>query len=123
MSIASQVLESVLSAAAEHDATAIEQVELTVGAMQLVVHEALELAWSAAVEGTAAAGAELRIVEAPIKARCCDCGRHFEPRIDNYACPDCRRADVEIIEGNDIVLTSVVCRTAGEEDGHREQSP
>ena len=79
--------------------------------MRLVVPEALELAWQVACEGTPAAGAALTVTDVPPAARCCVCGRKVEPTIDNYLCPGCNEADVEICAGDDNVLKTVTCRT------------
>ena len=113
MSIADGVLRAVLDAAGGCGARRVERVELTVGPMRLVVPEALEMAWQVVSEGTIAAGAELAVVETPMEARCRRCGRRFAPRIDNYLCPDCGLADVDILAGDDIILKSVVCETDG----------
>jgi hydrogenase nickel incorporation protein HypA/HybF len=109
MSIAMQLLDSVLAAAAEHGAARVESAEVHVGAMRLVVPEALKFAWEVACEGTPAEGSSLEIVETPLRGRCFACGAEYEPRLDDFLCPACGQADVEIVEGNDIVLRSVVC--------------
>ncbi len=120
MAIATELLAQTLSAVEAHADQAspqpgneyIEEVEVEVGLMRLVVPEALELAWQVACEGTAAEGARITITETPLAARCRSCGRTFEPTIDDYLCPDCNEADVEILAGNDIVLKTVTCRGA-----------
>ena len=109
MSIADGVLRAVLDAAGRCGARKVLRVELTVGQMRLVVPEALEMAWQVVSEGTIAAGAELAVVETPMEARCRHCGQKFAPRIDNYLCPGCGLADVDILAGDDIILKSVVC--------------
>ena len=84
--------------------------------MRMVVPDALAMAFEAAAEGTLAAGAALKIVEVAPVARCRPCGRTFHPAEGEFLCPDCGRADAEIIEGNDICLKSMVC-CAEEEAG------
>lgn len=98
-----------LDAAGECGARKVLRVELTVGQMRLVVPEALEMAWQVLSDGTIAAGAELAVVETPMEARCRHCGLQFAPRIDNYLCPGCGLADVDILAGDDIILKSVIC--------------
>ena len=115
MSIAIELLRAVERVAAENDAVAVDRIELEVGVMRMIVPEALRMAWSFAAEGTPAEGAELAVTEVPLKGRCRDCGTEFAPGIDTYLCPGCDKADVEIVEGNDILLRSVVCRRADEE--------
>ena len=86
MSIATGLLQSVLDAAAAHGAERVEEIELELGAMRLVVPEALEMAWSLVAEGTLAAGAKLKMKEVPVKARCRRCGSVFAPQIGDYLC-------------------------------------
>jgi hydrogenase nickel incorporation protein HypA/HybF len=109
MSIADGVLRAVLDATGPCGGRRVERVELAIGEMRLVVPEALVMAWQVVSEGTIAAGAELAVVETPMEARCRRCGRQFAPRIDNYLCPGCGLADVDILAGDDIILKSVVC--------------
>jgi hydrogenase nickel incorporation protein HypA/HybF len=111
MSIATALLRDVLDAAARHGVARVEQVELRVGAMRLVVPEALELAWSVVAEGTPAEASRLVITEVPMKARCRQCGGQFAPAINDFQCPACGQADADIVEGDDIILASVTCRS------------
>ncbi len=111
MSIAEGVLTAVLDAAGGCDARRVDRVELVVGQMRLVVPEALVMAWQVISEGTLAARSELAVIETPMEAQCRQCGRKFAPRIDNYLCPGCGQADVDIFAGDDIILKSVVCET------------
>ncbi|MCD6303549.1 MAG: hydrogenase maturation nickel metallochaperone HypA [Planctomycetes bacterium] len=109
MSIAAEVLETVLAVAADNGADRVDEVQLSAGAMKLIVPEALDMAWQAVTEGTPAEGSRLVLTEVPIAARCNVCGRLFQPAIDNYLCPSCGQADVEITAGDDIILTSITC--------------
>jgi hydrogenase nickel incorporation protein HypA/HybF len=111
MAIATNLLEAVLSVAAENSAFTVDEVELEAGVMKLIVPEALELAWSVVTEGTAAQGALLKVTEVPMRARCRKCGLEFEPKIDNFLCSGCGQADVEIVAGDDIILKGVICRS------------
>jgi len=105
------LIRHVLEAAGQHHATRVEEVEVEVGAMQQVAPEALEAAFEAVSANTIAAGAVLKIVETPLRAVCRHCGHEFAPTIDNFLCPGCRQADVDILGGNDILLKSVTCET------------
>lgn len=108
-SIATALMEQLQQIADQRHATRIVEVEVHCGVMQQVVAESLQLAFAAVSAETLAAGARLRIVEERLAARCRSCGDSFEAAIDNYLCPRCRTADVEITAGRDIVLQSVVC--------------
>jgi hydrogenase nickel incorporation protein HypA/HybF len=117
LSIATEILQTVLRVAAEHGADRVEEVELEVGAMRLVVPEALGEAFKLLAEGTPAEGARFNQVEVPLRATCRHCQRPFEPRLDNFLCPGCGQAEVDIVGGNDIILKSVVCTAPDAEEG------
>ena len=114
MSIANAILFETFLAVGAHAGAAeleVEQVEVTIGELQQVVGEALLMAWDAVTEGTPMHGARLVTTETDAEARCRQCGETFAPAIDDYLCPACGVANVEILAGNDIVLAAVVCRT------------
>ena len=107
MSIATALIEQVLEHAEKNNLSRVENVVIEVGAMQLIVSEALETAFAALVAGTPAADAVLRLEEVPIQAKCRSCSHAYHPAIDRYLCPQCGRADAEIIAGQDIILKSL----------------
>ena len=109
LSIAQGIVDQVVAIARKHEATRVSRVTVVVGAMRLVVPEALQLAFEAAAQGTLAEAAELRIVEQTTRATCNHCGRSFEPVIDCYCCPDCGRADARITAGSEIILEALEC--------------
>jgi len=109
LSIAGDILRGAVEAAGRHGVSRIQELVAPVGPMRQVVAEALRTAFEVISEGTPAEGAAMKVVETGIKATCRDCGLAFEPTIDNFLCPRCKQADVEITAGNDIVLRSVSC--------------
>jgi len=111
MSIAIQVVEQVVQVAEQNGAKKVDEVELEIGVMQQVVHEALELAFSVATEGTLAEDAKLTITEKEMVAICRDCDTEYKPGIDCYICPNCQQANARINAGNEIILKSVICQT------------
>ena len=112
MSIAMELMRQLESLAAEHGFERIETLTVSAGAMRGIVPEALEAAFEAVAEGTCAADASLNLeVVAPV-ARCRPCGQRFDPKVDEFVCGRCGKADVEIVEGNEIILTSVTGQQA-----------
>lgn len=115
MSIAAEVVDQAVNVAGRHGAARIEGIDVRVGALRLVVPEALQLAFTAASQETLAEGAELRITEEAAAAVCNVCEWRFEPDIDrSFVCPRCGQADVRMVAGNDIILQTVVCQTNDE---------
>ncbi|MFC1805551.1 hydrogenase maturation nickel metallochaperone HypA [Planctomycetota bacterium] len=109
MSIAVALMQQLEAVAAEHGVERIEAVTVRAGVFHQLVPEALALAFQAVAEGTRAEGATLSLEVAPALAECRQCGLRFEPELDRFLCERCGEADVELVEGNDIVLTSVTC--------------
>jgi hydrogenase nickel incorporation protein HypA/HybF len=117
MSIATALMDQLTQIAQTQRVQRIVAVEVICGEMQQVVPDALHLAFEAVTAETIAAGATLTIVEQALAARCRACGAEFAPQIDDYLCPACGQADVELTAGRDIVLQSVVGETEDEATG------
>lgn len=111
MSLALSLMDELLRIAAQQGAVKIIEVDVECGVLQQVVPEALQVAFEAASVATIAADATLRIREVPVAARCRLCGHEYGAALDDYLCPRCAQADVEIVAGRDLVLRSVVCET------------
>ena len=116
VAIASELLEQVLEIAQANNAVIVESVDVVCGEQRLVVLEALVMAWKGVSQNTIAASATLNLSEKPMKGRCRLCMNEFCPSIDDYRCTQCGEADVEIFEGNDIVLSTMVCHSKDEID-------
>jgi hydrogenase nickel incorporation protein HypA/HybF len=111
MSIAMNLVAQLCDIADRNNVRQFERVELELGVLQLVEPEALRLAFAAASTDTPAAGAGLELTEVPARARCHGCGAEFAVAVDDYLCPQCGQANVELLAGNDIVLRSVTGQT------------
>ncbi|HOO16161.1 MAG: hydrogenase maturation nickel metallochaperone HypA [Phycisphaerae bacterium] len=118
MAIAASLVEHVLEVAQQNGAARVSAIELEIGALQLVVPEALELAFQAVTQGTLAEGATLKVTEIKAVAECRLCSTRFEAKIDDYLCPQCRQADVRLVAGNDILLKSITCEV--QQSGHEK---
>ena len=122
LSLAQELVHQLERLAAERGIARFTEVIVRCGAMQQVVPESLALAFEVLTPDTPAAGAKLKIVAEPIRARCRACGSSFEAAIDDYTCPACARADVEIIAGRDLVLQTVTGEAADAAAGQAEQA-
>ncbi len=107
MSIAVELVRQLESLAGANGIQRVESLAVQAGAMRGIVPEALDIAFASAGEGTVAEGAKLELEIVPAVAKCRLCGCQFEPSVDSYLCAGCNQADVDIIQGNEILLTSV----------------
>lgn len=110
MSIAIALVEQLEALASEHGIDRIESATVRAGILRQIVPEALDAAFAVAAQGTRADGAQLTVEVAPAVALCRCCARRFRPQLDCFLCPACGQADVELLEGNHIVLASVTCQ-------------
>lgn len=109
MSIALALMQQLEAVASEHGVERIDALTVRAGVFRQVVPDALESAFEAVARGTRAEGATLTIEVTPAVAQCRRCGLRFQPALDCFLCERCGQADVELVEGNDIFLTSVTC--------------
>lgn len=115
MSIAVELIDRLEELAAEHELVRIEAFTVRAGVLRGIVPEALDMAFAEAAKGTVAEGAKLKLEITPAKARCRLCGEKFAPTVDSFLCPVCNQADVEILEGNEILLLSLDGESANED--------
>ena len=107
MSIAVELMSQLEGIAAANGLATIEEVSISAGALRAIVPEALDMAFEAIAAGTCAAGAKLALETVAPRGRCRDCGEEFGVEVDNFACPHCNLANVELIAGNEIILASI----------------
>ena len=109
MSIAVELLRELELLVETNNVKCVTEFTVSAGQLRGIVPEALDMAFASLSEDTCAAGAKLNLEFVPPLAQCRQCNNCFGPENDYYLCPRCNKADVEIIEGNDIILKSVVC--------------
>ena len=106
-SIASAMLDAVLEQAGRNDAKSVAVVNVRIGALAGVVMEALEFAWQAVSDETAAAGSRLNVEHVPVTCYCAKCSREFASRAYSYRCPDCGELSSDLRRGREMQLISI----------------
>ena len=103
LAIAESVVEAVLERTGDKQVTCVR---LAVGKLAGVVPDALTFCFELATAGTALEGAELEIVDLPGRAHCRGCGEDFA-KDDLILLCECGSADVEVVAGRELSVTSV----------------
>ncbi len=111
MSIAWDLVAQLEEIASHNKLVHVDKVCVEAGVLRGIVPEALDMAFTETSRGTVVEGAILNLTVVPAKARCQHCDLRFTPTIDDYRCPSCAIADVELEVGDEITLTSVEGRT------------
>ena len=86
--------------------TPIACVHLEIGAMSGVVADSVRFCFELVTEGTTLEGARLDVGEPAARCRCRDCDGEFEPDGVIALC-DCGSADVAVLAGQELRITSV----------------
>ncbi len=100
------IAESIVSTVLERTGGRVSVVHLRLGRLAGVVPDALMFCFELAAAGTDLEGATLEIDEQTGRAHCRDCGSDFSLR-DAFLLCDCGSADVELLSGRELSVTSV----------------
>ena len=101
------IAESVVASVLEHTGgRRVAVVRLRVGRLAGVVPDALSFCFDLAATGTSLEGASLELVEEHGRAHCRTCSRDFTLDDPILLC-GCGSADVELLSGRDLSVTSV----------------
>ncbi|MGZ5367428.1 hydrogenase maturation nickel metallochaperone HypA/HybF [Aeromicrobium sp.] len=103
LSIAESVVETVLDRTGGRHVTVVR---LRVGKLSGVVTDSLQFCFELATAGTPLEGAELWIEEPAGRVHCRSCDREYA-RDDMILLCECGSADVEVVSGRELQLTSV----------------
>ena len=107
LSIAQALLREALAAARSVAAgREISGLYLELGELSGAVPELLREAWPLAAEGSALAGARLRIKRVKARFECRDCGGKLAVG-EGVTCPDCGGRDLDMAAGREIRLTGL----------------
>lgn len=120
MSIAVSLKDQVDQALRDRPGAIVREIELDIGEIQQVVPEALAVAWESLTADTELEGSVIKTKEISIVAICRSCGTHYSPEVEDFSCPQCRKADPEFLQGKDILLRAIHCDVEKEADDDRE---
>lgn len=86
----------------------VDVVRVQVGSLRQVVPETLSFCWTLVRDHEDMPGAELELewVAATVRCRACEQQSEIESRW-SVACPQCHSADVDVVTGEEFLVTSV----------------
>ena len=109
LSVATALAESLLNYSKEHNVK-VMCAHVRVGLLSGIDPEALEFAWTPALENFAGCGLEdcrLKIKRCLLKHQCSACGREFEFEDWRIECPECKTETLRRTGGNEFLLESI----------------
>ena len=106
-SLASSILDRALGIAQEHGGKPVRRVVLEIGELQEVATEALQFAFDAAKQDTAAEHACLEWTEIPAQIECSICAHFYAPEGPIWVCPQCGGHGGTAIRGEELLIASL----------------
>ena len=106
-SITRSMFSLALEKAEEAKAGKITRINLVIGELSGVVDECVQFYFDFLSKDTLAAGAGLSFERTATRLRCRDCQTVFPPAGNDWACPDCHEAKIDIISGRECYLESI----------------
>ncbi len=108
-SIVQSLLDIIEEQAQKHKAKRVTKVVVKIGVLSGVEPHLLRMAFDTFKEGSVCEGARLEMVIQPIVALCRSCGKRNEFEKDRifFECAKCAEVDLQIVEGEDMLLLSL----------------
>ena len=107
LSIAQSIVELAEEVALKEKAPSIKSIDIEIGALSGVVVDALEFAMESIVKKTKLEGTKINYLEINGKATCKECQLQFKTNDLLALCPDCGKANFEIIDGKQLRIKSL----------------
>jgi hydrogenase nickel incorporation protein HypA/HybF len=111
MSLATDVLDTVVEIAHRADATRVLQVHMTIGSGRDVVEDLFSGLFSYLARGTVAQDAQMSFTTVPLMAQCHACGKVYPLNVfdeKTWPCPECGARDYGLYSGMEFSIDSVV---------------
>ena len=108
MGVALQIIEIATASIPKNmDRARVERVNLRVGKLSAVVADSLRFCFEIAAKDTPLAGAELKIDEIPVVARCNDCRFEWTIETPVFTCKKCTSGKIELRSGRELDIESI----------------
>lgn len=101
------LLEIALRHAQQVDASHIRSLNIVIGEFSSIVDDSVQFYWDIIAAGTPAQDARLNFERIPAVIECRDCQHQYQPGGDDFTCPACHSARVNIIKGREFYLESI----------------
>lgn len=108
LSIAISIIETCTEELKKTEAKKVSRVELQVGSLSGIEHEALTFSWDVATKGSPVEGAELILHKIDASAICLDCKNEFDLDDIYSTCPACNSIRNNITKGKELLIKSLI---------------
>jgi hydrogenase nickel incorporation protein HypA/HybF len=106
-SITESMFSLAMEKAGEARAKKITRINMVLGELSGIDDGCVNFYFDFMSRDTIADGAVLSFTKMPLRLHCRHCQKDFPPQNNDWACPDCRKADVDIVSGRECYLESI----------------
>ncbi len=107
LSIAENIIEIVVEAAAKENASAVSRIILDIGRLSGIEKDALQFAMNVVIKGTIAEHAEIILNDIVGRAHCAGCGQDSVINDFFELCPHCNSHELEILSGKEMKVSKI----------------
>ena len=107
LSICLALIDEVMSIAADHGASDVSEIHLSIGVLSGVEAPLVEQAFPLAAAGSVADKAVLHIHQQPLRVRCESCGEESEALANRLVCGSCNDWRTEVVSGDGLILDRI----------------
>lgn len=107
LGITQEILNITLESMEKYGLKELQRICVTVGELQHLESECLQVAFEASAAKTPARGALLEIVRIPVKAACLSCGQEFSGSPLFYGCPGGCAAGLILLQGDELYIDEI----------------
>lgn len=110
LSIADNVMKSVVSVAKDNNVLSVKDIYLVVGTSSAVIEESLLAAFDGLKltdEYSLCKNAKIHVKIVESKSICLDCGNEYTHGIGAAQCPYCKSFKTQLIEGSDVYIDKI----------------
>lgn len=110
LGVLSALVQTVEGIVHKEGLTEVEKIVIEVGELSGIVPRYIEQCYPAAVYKTFMEKTKLEMIIVPGIVKCRSCGQIFNAVESDLRCPACSGQDLEILSGNDMIVSEIVCR-------------
>jgi len=87
---------------------------VVIGRLRQIIPETLQFAYATLTKETTIAGSKIKVISAPILAKCPKCGWNGEIKENNFRCGKCGSGEVELSGGMELYLNNLTVEKYGD---------
>ena len=110
LGILNSMIHTVQRVVEEQGITEVDRIVIEIGELSGIVPRYIEECWPAARYKSPMENTELELKVVPGIVKCRDCGEVFNAVASDLTCPKCGGRNMEILEGNDMIIRDIICK-------------